>query len=116
MAGAWPSRYSAWLGDLRLECRVLVAMAKEEMPFWMNATVNTLLLSTDWCPRMGDKLDFASPLPLAAATLRDGERSLAVKTGKSGYRARLGDASWSNDALVELSHESAHDGAGQPGD
>ncbi|HEY0062329.1 MAG TPA: hypothetical protein VGC21_09430, partial [Telluria sp.] len=37
------------LGDLRLECLVNIAIIKTEIPFWMRATLNTFLLTTDWC-------------------------------------------------------------------
>lgn len=33
------------LGDLRLECKVQIAIVKEEMPFWVDALVDSLILT-----------------------------------------------------------------------
>jgi hypothetical protein len=94
------------LGDLRLECKVMVAIAKEEMSFWLKATVNTLLMSTEWCgAKVGGKyigFHYATTAPLAGAMLRNGERTEPVETSKSGYEVPLGDTSWPDDALIEL--------------
>lgn len=103
------------LGDVRLDCQVKIAIAKEEIPFWANALVNSLLLTTDWCswfkgdtPKGGDRSwsrDAAAQL--SAATLRDGERTLALKVDGKSFRMPIGDTSWSNDAIVELEYAPA---------
>lgn len=95
------------LGDLRLECKVQVAIAKEEIPFWIVALANSVLLTTDWCmkDKMGDepvKFSYASPEPLLAATLVDGERSQKLEHGKRTFQVPLGDRSWPDDALIQL--------------
>lgn len=106
------------LGDLRLECKVMVAIAKEEMPFWLNATINTLLMSTNWCgAKVRDKyIDFGydAAAPLAGAMLRNGERTEAVKTTKSGYVVPIGDPSWPDDALIELQFAADTDVPAEP--
>jgi hypothetical protein len=98
------------LGDVRLDCKVTIAIAKEEIPFWMNGLINSLLLTTDWCswfkgatPKGGDRFwPHGTGPQLAAATLRDGERTMTLKVEGSRFRLPIGDTSWSNDAIVEL--------------
>jgi hypothetical protein len=46
------------LGDLRLECKVTVAMAKEEIPTLAVLAINGIMLRTDWCGFFGDQDDF----------------------------------------------------------
>lgn len=98
------------MGDIRLDCQVKIAIAKEEMPFWVNGLVNGLLLTTDWCswfkgetPKDGSRFwSHKAGANLSAATLRDGERSLALEVEDKSFRLPIGDTSWSNDAIVEL--------------
>jgi hypothetical protein len=98
------------MGDVRLDCQVKVAIGKEEIPFWANAMVNSLMLTTDWCswfkgatPKGGDRTwPRKANARLSAATLRDGERSLALKVEGKSFRLPIGDTSWSNDAIVEV--------------
>lgn len=100
------------LGDIRLECRVKVAIAKEEMPFLFVATINTLLLTTDWCGWFQhgerDGHGMHSPWPvstgarLASATLFDGNRSANLRVSERSFSVPIGDARWSDDAIVEL--------------
>lgn len=106
------------LGDLRLECKVMVTMAKEEMSFWLKATINTLLMSTDWCGAKvrGEYIAFhyATTAQLSGALLRNGERTAPVKTTKGGYEVPIGDSSWPDDALVELQYAGETDAPTQP--
>jgi hypothetical protein len=92
------------LGDLRLQCKVSLAIAKEEIPFWVVAMVNTLLLSTDWCmTTLKDaKFSFPSLGPLTGATLTYGDRSLKLSTSRASYTVPIPDRSWPDDALVKL--------------
>lgn len=100
------------MGDIRLDCRVKVAIGKAEIPFWAVGLVNGLLLTTDWCswfkgetPKGGDRnWPRSANAKLSAATLRDGERSLALKVSGKSFRIPIGDTSWSNDALVEVTY------------
>jgi hypothetical protein len=106
------------LGDLRLECKVMVAIAREEMSFWMKATLNTLLMSTNWCgAKVRDEyiaFHYATTAPLAGAVLRNGERTQPVKTRKSGYEVPLGDTSWPDDTLIELQYVEETEPLAQP--
>lgn len=103
------------LGDLRLECKVTVAMAKAEIPTFWVMTINTLLLRTDWCNFFGDPEDFRwenvskkahfpfrSDRPLLGAVLVDGNRSAKLQVKDQTFQVPIGNASWSDDALVEL--------------
>jgi hypothetical protein len=100
------------MGDVRLDCQIKIAIAKEEAPFWAIALGNSFLLTTDWCswfkgetPRGGDRTwSRQAPARLSAATLRDGERSMALKVKGKEFRLPIGDTSWSNDAIVEVEY------------
>ncbi|ALK99502.2 MULTISPECIES: hypothetical protein [unclassified Massilia] len=103
------------MGDVRLDCQVKIAIAKEEIPFWANALVNSLLLTTDWCswfkgetPNGGDRnWSHGAAAELRAATLREGDRNKALEVEGKRFRLPIGDASWSNDAIVELDYAPA---------
>lgn len=94
------------LGDLRLECEVVVAVAKKEIPMWIHATVTTLLLTNHWCG--SDKLNWVgrSPRKLRQATLvADGQR-VALQLGDGGktYTSPTGNPAYPDDALIELEY------------
>ena len=92
------------LGDLRLECQVMIAIAKYEVPFWVSATINSLLLTRDWCSAFkGDLLyDLASATPVSAATMVYGERRMALKIENGQYLVPLAEPGWPDDTLIEL--------------
>jgi hypothetical protein len=93
------------LGDLRLQCKVLIAVAKEEIPLWADLLVDSILLTRDWCSFFKDQDRQWSeqvPAKLAAATLHEGERTLALKVHGREFELPLADPSWSNDAIVDL--------------
>ena len=95
------------LGDLRLECQVAVAIGKKESSFVWVLTVNGILRTTDWCSFFDDKksarFGFHAERALAGALLVEGSRSALLKTRQESFEVPIGDSSWSNDALVELS-------------
>jgi hypothetical protein len=98
------------LGDVRLDCKVKIAIAKEEIPFWVNGLVNSILLTSDWCswfkgetPKGGDRTwSHEAGATLAKAVLYDGNRSMNLHVRDRKFEAPIGDTSWSNDAIVEL--------------
>lgn len=95
------------LGDIRLECRVVVAIAKKEAPFWAVALGNTILMTSDWCGFLKDQersWNVKMPGELAAATLREGDRTLALRVKGNEAELPLSDPSWSNDALIEVDY------------
>jgi hypothetical protein len=92
------------MGDVRLECRVLVAVAKNYIPFLVRAMINTLTLTTDWCGFKDFELSVRSDREISSATLVEGERRRPLKIGDDGksYSVPIGDKTYSNDALIEL--------------
>jgi hypothetical protein len=92
------------LGDLRLECKVMVAIAKDEIGFFATAMVNSLLLTRDWCAHKEMEMPFRASGTLTAARLRHGEREEALKIEANDFKPRLGDKSWPDDALIELTY------------
>jgi hypothetical protein len=93
------------LGDVRLECKVFVTIAKKEAPFWVVALANTVFLTGDWCSFFKDADRTWSvnvETPLASAVLREGERTLPLRVKGREFDLPLFDASWGNDAVVEL--------------
>lgn len=105
------------LGDLRLECKVTIAMAKAEIPTFWVLTINTILLRTDWCGFFGDPEDFRwegaskkahfpyrSGRPLQGAVLVDGNRSAKLEVNGETYHVPIGNATWGDDARIELTY------------
>ncbi|MFD2367121.1 hypothetical protein [Pseudoduganella sp. GCM10020061] len=92
------------LGDLRLECRVMVAVAKEEMPLWVKLLVNSFLLTTDWCSVEKLQLSSRADRKISAATLVDGavRKPLELSDEGMGFVAPLGDRRFPNDARIEF--------------
>ncbi len=98
------------LGDLRLECRVLIDMAKEEGSLFMVLAVNGVLRTRDWCSFFSERqrkasFPFKAGAPLVDAILYEGNRSKALDIQKDEFRIGLADAEWSDEALVELRFE-----------
>ena len=93
------------LGDLRLECRVFVAIAKKEAPLPLVLLGNAVMRGGDWCAAMKGKKNtwtVAMPARIAAAVLRDGARSTALHVRGQSFDVPVGDTSWSNDAIVDV--------------
>lgn len=102
-AGAWRWRPSVRspdvpagarrLGDLRLECRMLLALQAEPGAAEVDANP---------CQQAGASMPFPAPQPLAAATLTAGARRLALPLGPGGasYAAPLADPAWPDAALL----------------
>ena len=107
------------LGDLRLECKVMIDIAKEEIPLFWVLTLNSVLMTRDWCSFFSEKersatFAFKAGAPLVEAILSEGNRSKALKTEKEEFSVGLGDAEWSDEALVELRFEEAPARAASP--
>jgi hypothetical protein len=94
------------LGDLRLECQVVIAVAKKEMPFWVRALVTSFLLSDNWCAADKIQISTVTMHRLAGAVLVEGGRRLPLKLADEGkgFLAPLGDRTFSDEALVELQY------------
>jgi hypothetical protein len=94
------------LGDLRLECQVLVAVGKQEMGFMMKAFVNSLLLTSDWCMHEKVHIGFHLQRQLSKATLLHGDQRIALKITDKGHHFEplLNDRSYPDDTLIELEY------------
>ena len=90
------------LGDLRLECRVMVAIAKERMSFVAKAALNTLMLGGDWCGKKDMNLAYPAPPGLEGARIGHGGRALELTLHGQDFMAPIGDRSWPDDALITL--------------
>ena len=90
------------LGDLRLECRVRIAIGKYEAPFWLVALVNGIMLTGDWCGHEKIGWTITTAIPLAGATLVDGDRKVELKLEGRDYQVPIGDKSWPDDTRIEL--------------
>lgn len=105
------------LGDLRLECKVTVAMAKEEIGLFWTMTINTLLLTSDWCGYFNEKhkarFGFHADGPVTSAVLREGERSMELEAKTTSFMVPLGSPEWSDDAVIELTYATPTETAGE---
>jgi hypothetical protein len=90
------------LGDLRLECRVTIAIVKEQMPFLAKAAVNTLMMTTDWCAKKDFNFGVMGARPGARAVMRDGGRTRTLQLQGSSVLVPIGDPAWPDDALVQF--------------
>lgn len=94
------------LGDLRLECKVIVAIAKEEIGFMLRAVVNSFLLTTDWCAHEKVHMEKVETRKLSAATLIVGEQRIPLPVSKNGmrYTPPLPDNTYPDDTLIEIAY------------
>lgn len=98
------------MGDLRLSCQVQVAIGKEQLGFLWSAGLSALLRTSDWCASFDGRgkrqrgwwVGTGAAGTLRAALLREGERSVALRTTRQGYSVPVGDDGWSDEAIVEL--------------
>lgn len=97
------------LGDLRLECRVNVAIIKTEIPLYIRAAITSMLLTGDWCAKMAIFMSLPPQKQLTKATLVHGERKkdLPLHLLDAGFDSPLTDAGWPDDALLELEYASS---------
>ena len=102
------------LGDLRLECRVTVAIFKEQIPFLAKATLNTLMLTSDWCAKKEFNYGTLTPRAGVTGVLRDGERTRTLETHDWDVLVPIGDTSWPDDALVQFDEEPTRTADGTP--
>jgi hypothetical protein len=104
------------LGDLRLECHVMVAIGKEELGLMRTLFVNSVLLTPNWCNFFNaerEGFQFDTPATLARATLREGDRTKDLPVEERNFRVALNDPDWSDDALIELAFEPVTGTAGE---
>ncbi|THC42579.1 hypothetical protein [Massilia sp. Mn16-1_5] len=96
------------LGDLRLECKVLIGIGKAEIPMLAKLAITGVLRTSDWCgffDRKDYTFSFTTDEQVVAAVLREGERSEELKTEDHSFSVALFEPGWSDNALIELSFE-----------
>ena len=104
------------LGDLRLECKVWVAISKNEIGLMWTLTINGLLRTRDWCTFLDKgKAGYAFHVRerIVRAILHEGNRSALLESRRRSFMAPLHDMSWSDEALVELEYETPTGTAGE---
>jgi hypothetical protein len=102
------------LGDLRLECRVTIAIFKEQIPFLAKATLNTLMLTSDWCAKKEFNYGTLAPRSAVKAVLRDGDRMRTLETHGWDVMVPIGDTGWPDDALVQFDENVIRTADGTP--
>lgn len=93
------------LGDLRLECQVLVGAAKEEIGLFWTATINSMLLTTDWCNHESISLGTKTDRKVKSAWLITGDNRVKVHVDDNGFVPPLADKAYPDDTLIELEYE-----------
>jgi hypothetical protein len=103
------------LGDLRLECKVNMAIIKKEVPFYIRGAINTFLLTTDWCSKLTIYLSMPEPKELNKVTLsyQDRKRELSSKELEEIMETPLLDqVAWPDDTLLEMELAPKPEGVG----
>ncbi|ELX08572.1 hypothetical protein Jab_2c06270 [Janthinobacterium sp. HH01] len=92
------------LGDLRLECQVMIAIAKKEINFALRAAATVALGGGDWCASSRIHYGTPAPWPSDSATLVHGQRREQVSPGRHQkyFTMPLQDANWPDDTLIEF--------------
>ncbi|WP_174292572.1 hypothetical protein [Sphingomonas bacterium] len=91
------------LGDLRLQCRALIAMAKTEASIALLPVIG-LFEAMGPCTSRRIGIYYSTSSPIAGAELREGGRTEPVSVGPNGrgYRAPIQDRSFTNEARLTL--------------
>ena len=101
-----------------------MAIGKEQLGWFDRAALSALLLTTDWCGwftgNQGKNkrnwwVGTGEAGTLVAVLLREGARRLPLPSSGRGFSVPVGDASWSDDAVVALDYgEDLTRTAGEP--
>jgi hypothetical protein len=92
------------LGDLRLQCRVQIAMSKDELNFAQRAFFNTVFLGGDWCSAKYAKFGLTLEKWAMQATVVDKGLRKPLPVNGYGMTTPVQDKSLSDDALVSLEY------------
>ncbi|MES2018365.1 MAG: hypothetical protein V4484_17895 [Pseudomonadota bacterium] len=90
------------LGDLRLECQVLVGIAKKELNFAQRLAISTIMLGGNWCGKGMGKFGFSLPDRSLSTTLVYGATRRPVPTSAYQIVPPIQDQSVPDDALLEF--------------
>ena len=90
------------LGDLRLQCQVLMAIAKSELNFVQRAAMTAVMTTSDWCSsRKGQHWMQAAQL-IDSAIISAGDRRAPIEFQGHRFLAPIADTTWPDNALIEL--------------
>jgi hypothetical protein len=92
------------LGDLRLECQVLIAIGKKELNFAMRAAFTTAFRTGDWCSAPSAKVATGLPDWSLNTTIVDGATRTQLAPHASKFNAPIQDKKLSDDALIEFEY------------
>ncbi len=98
------------LGDLRLECKVLIAAVKNELGFVARAAISSVVGGSDWCDAKAGTFWHATPATINGATIVSGARRAVLKSKDESFLPPLADTSWPDDALIELDMDAVPQG------
>jgi hypothetical protein len=92
------------LGDIRLECKVSIAIAKKSLNFAVRAAGNVAMLGSDWCQSSRINYKVTAPILSDSITLISGDRRAVMAMGRlqKYFDLPLRDNSWPDDTLIEF--------------
>lgn len=90
------------LGDLRLECQVLIAIGKKELNFAMRAAFNTAFMTGNWCSAARAKVSTALPDWSINTTIVHGATRTELAPHAHNFNAPIQDKTLPDDALIEF--------------
>ncbi|WP_445230829.1 hypothetical protein [Duganella rhizosphaerae] len=92
------------LGDIRLECEVMITIAKKEINFALRALATVALGGGDWCKSSKISYGTPAPWPSDSVTLVHGARRQSMSPGRRQqyFTMPLRDSSWPDDTLIEF--------------
>jgi hypothetical protein len=92
------------LGDLRLQCRVQIAISKDELNLAQRAFFNTVFLGGDWCSAKYARFGLSLEKWAMQATVLDKGVRKPLPVNGYGLTTPVQDKSLSDDALVTLEY------------
>lgn len=92
------------VGDLRMECQVIIAIAKKNLNLIERAFAATVFGGPDWCKSERMEMGTRTTRKVASATLVSGASRVGLKLSDDGmgYRTPPESEAYPNDALVEV--------------
>lgn len=92
------------LGDLRLECQVLIAIGKKELNFAMRAAFNTAFMTGNWCSAARARVSTALPDWSVNTTVVHGTTRTTLPPHARNFNAPIQDKTLPDDALIEFEY------------
>ncbi|MES2320256.1 MAG: hypothetical protein V4631_22490 [Pseudomonadota bacterium] len=90
------------LGDIRLECKVIMAIARKELSFAQRALGNAAFRTTDWCSAPRASIGTQLPDWSINTTVSFGGQRKVLPSHRASFAAPIQDKSLPDDALIEF--------------